>query len=109
MIARVWYGRTRAEHADEYVELLRRTGFTSQRETEGNLGSMVLRRVGAEEAEFVMISFWTSIEAIRRFAGEDPETAVYFPEDEEYLLELGPEIDHYEIPLAEVDRLTAGS
>lgn len=50
----------------------------------------------------VVISLWESMDAIRAFAGERPEKAVYFPEDERYLLELEPEVRHYEIGACEM-------
>ena len=40
---------------------------------------------------------WDSFEAIRRFAGEDYEKAHYYPEDREFLIELEPFVDHYEV------------
>jgi heme-degrading monooxygenase HmoA len=102
MIARIWRGHTRADDADVYVNYLRATGVETQRSVEGNLGSLVLRRLESETAEFWVISLWESMEAIERFAGERPEVAVYFPKDEEYLLELEPEVRHYELPVFEI-------
>lgn len=97
MIARIWFGKTRASDADAYLDYLRKTGVAAFRSTAGNQGWTVLRRVGAEHADFVMISFWESEDAIRRFAGDDVDRAVYFPEDERYLLELPEKLDHYEV------------
>jgi heme-degrading monooxygenase HmoA len=99
LIARIWRGVTRAEHADEYLELLERTGLTDYRRTPGNLGVTVLRRVVEDRAEFVLISYWESMDAIKAFAGEEPERAVYYPEDERYLLVKTPTVDHYETPV----------
>lgn len=100
MIARIWHGRTRAEVADEYVEYVSATGIEAHRNTEGNLGSLILRQDEGEYSSFVVLSFWESMDAVLRFAGADPERAVYFPEDERYLLELEPGVDHYEVPVA---------
>lgn len=100
MIARVWTGRTPARLADEYLDYLDGTGVATCRTTPGNLGVQVLRRLRDDEAEFVFISYWESYEAIRRFAGPEPERARYFPEDERYLLELDPHVHHYEVARA---------
>lgn len=97
MIARMWRGRTPASKADSYLEYLRATGLTEYSATEGNHGVLVLRRVSGEEAEFLLISLWESEEAIRRFAGEDVERAVYYAEDDQYLLEREPTVAHYEV------------
>lgn len=96
MIARVWHGVTQATVADEYLEYLNATGVPELRATEGNQGVYVLRRTEAENSHFLLISFWDSIESIQRFAGEDVQQARYYPKDRDYLLELEPEVTHYE-------------
>lgn len=102
MIARIWHGRTRAEHADEYADYIRRTGVEGQRGVAGNRASMVLRRVEDGEAHFYVISLWESLDAIKRFAGADAEVAVYYPEDDKYLLELESHVQHYDMPAFEI-------
>ena len=101
MIARLWYGSTRAEDADAYVDYLERTGVAAHRETQGNCGSLVLRRRNGDRADFVVLSLWESEEAVARFAGEEIGRAIYFPEDERFLIERRDEIDHYEIVAGE--------
>lgn len=97
MIARVWHGVTRESHADEYFEYMTETGVKDLRCTEGNRGVYVLRRVHEGHAEFLFISLWESYDAIRRFAGADIEKAVYYPKDKEFLLELEPNVTHYDV------------
>lgn len=97
MIARIWRGNTRAEKADEYLGYVEETGLKEYRQTAGNLGVVVLRRVERDAAEFLVVSFWEDFEAIRRFAGPQPENAVYYPEDDRYLLGKEPRVAHYEI------------
>jgi len=96
-IARVWFGKTPASRAEEYIEYVKRTGVRDLRATKGNLGAWVLRRVDGDIAEFAVISFWESKEAIERFAGENIAKAVYYPEDHHFLLSLEPELVHYEV------------
>ena len=97
MIARIWTGRTRSADADAYLRYVHETGITELRGTPGNRGAWVLRRIDTQEAEFQVISLWESKGAIRVFAGQEPSRAVYYPLDERYLLELAPEVTHYEI------------
>ncbi len=97
MIARVWRGVTPESKSDEYMEYISRTGAADCLRTEGNRGVQVLRRAEGGRAEFLFISFWESFEAIRRFAGEDINRAVYYPEDKAFLLELEPCVTHYEV------------
>jgi len=85
MIARIWRGMTPARQADDY------------RATPGNRGVQVLRRIVGDETEFVLTSLWDSFDAIRAFAGNDPERAVYYPADKDFLLSFAPNIDHFEV------------
>ena len=102
MIARMWHGAVPHEKADEYHDYLVRTGVTALQSTTGNLGVRVLRRVEGDQAHFLIISFWRSLEDIRAFAGDQIEIAKYYPEDHEYLLELEPLVTHYDV-LTSVD------
>jgi heme-degrading monooxygenase HmoA len=100
MIARTWDGVTEARRGDEYSEYVRRTGVAELAATEGNRGVYVLRRVEGDRARFRVVSLWDSMEGIRRFAGDDPERARYYPEDEKFLLSLTPTVEHYEVAVA---------
>ena len=71
MIARTWRGWTRRENSDAYLAYVERTGGTASRGTPGNKGFYVLRRDYGDRTEFVTISLWESLEAIRGFAGKD--------------------------------------
>jgi heme-degrading monooxygenase HmoA len=96
MIARIWHGETTAEKAEEYLDYLNRTGIPGYRATPGNRGAFVLRRIEGERAHFLTLSLWDSLESIKEFAGEDYERARYYPEDEKFLLEFEPTVQHYE-------------
>lgn len=97
MITRVWRGITLKEKADDYLNHLRDTGLKHYAETPGNLGVTVLRRNQGEHCEIVLISHWESMEAVRAFAGENPEKSVYYPEDEHYLLQMEPLVRLYDV------------
>jgi heme-degrading monooxygenase HmoA len=97
MIARTWRGATKAEDADAYLEYLNRTGFAEYRKTPGNHGVLGLRRIANDRAEFLLLSLWESEAAIRRFAGDRIEKAVFYPEDERFLVERDDQVSHYEV------------
>jgi heme-degrading monooxygenase HmoA len=97
MIARTWRGAVRAEDADTYLDILRATGLAAFRATPGNRGFTTLRRIVGDRAEFLLVSFWDSMDAVRAFAGREPERAVFYPEDEAYLIERDLHVDHYEV------------
>ena len=97
MIARVWRGRVPTSKAAAYHQYLLETGLRDYAETPGNRGVQLLRRETEGVTEFLLISLWDSLEAIRQFAGDDYERARYYPKDTEYLLELEPKVAHYEV------------
>ena len=97
MIARSWHGRVRTADAEVYIEYVRATGIAAFKATPGNQGSMVLRRTDGDVTHVQVVSFWDSIEAVRRFAGETPAVPVYYPEDDRYLLEKEPRVLHFDV------------
>jgi heme-degrading monooxygenase HmoA len=97
MMARIWRGVVRRADADEYAQYIRDTGFTAYAATAGNRGAWMLRRDEEDRTEFLTFSLWDSVDAIRAFAGDDIETAVYYPEDERYLIERDAKVKHYEV------------
>jgi heme-degrading monooxygenase HmoA len=96
-IARIWRGRTPASKANEYARYLDANGIAKIRATPGNRGVTVLRRTDGDKAEFVVISIWDSIDAVKNFAGADYQKTVILPRDREYLIEVEPDVLHYEI------------
>jgi heme-degrading monooxygenase HmoA len=97
MIARIWRGATREADRDTYFEYLQKTGLKEYKSIPGNRGVWVLRRIYDGKSEFTLISLWDSWDAIRAFAGPDPEKAVFYPDDDKFLLERGPGVTHYEV------------
>lgn len=96
MITRLWKGRTSPERADGYQDFLQRTAYPDYGGVEGNRGWLLLRRDRDQDVEFVFVSFWDSMEALRKYAGADPERPKYYPEDKAALLELPERVEHYE-------------
>lgn len=97
MIARIWHGTTRPEKADSYLDYLNRTGIPDYRQTAGNLGAYVMRRMENGVAHFFTLTFWDSYDAIKQFAGKNYTQAKYYPEDKDYLLDFEPKVEHYEL------------
>ena len=104
MIARQWHGRVPRGQGDAYRAYLEQTGLTDFRNTPGNRGVLVLRHDDADATHFTVTSFWDSFDAVKRFAGEAYELAHYYPEDDAYLLEREPHVQHFEVVVAEVER-----
>ena len=96
-IMRTWRGWTRQADAKEYEEYLLRTGFREYRAIDGNEGVYLTRRDEAERTEFYVVSLWSSWDAIRAFAGDDPRVAVFYPDDDRFLVDKELTVDHYDI------------
>ena len=97
MIARRWHGRVPAEKSDEYLRLMKNIGLADYRSTPGNLGAWCLHRRDGEVVHVEMLTFWADEEAIRRFAGDQLTTAKYYEFDPDFLLEMEPEVLHFEV------------
>lgn len=96
-ILREWRGRVPADRADAYLSVLQATGLKNYAATPGHRGTLVLRDDREDETEYVLLTFWESEAAIRAFAGSDTGRAVYYPEDEGYLLEKPERLRHYRV------------
>jgi antibiotic biosynthesis monooxygenase (ABM) superfamily enzyme len=97
VIARVWHGYTKPEHADAYEAMLKPELLPGVSKVKGYQGSYLLRREAGPEIEFITILLFESIDAIRAVAGPDYETAVIPQERREYLSRYDAKSSHYEI------------
>jgi heme-degrading monooxygenase HmoA len=95
-ITRIWHGRTRAEHAEEYLQFLIDTGVPDYKSVPGNLSVEIWREIDGEVCHFWTVTKWDSFDSIKQFAGEDYEKAKYYAEDDKYLLEFEPNVRHCE-------------
>ena len=84
MIVRMWRGLVDAAKKDAYIAYLHETGLQDYASIDGNEGAWLLCRERGEKVEFVTVTMWRSMEAIRAFAGDPPEKARYYPRDEEF-------------------------
>lgn len=95
-IVRTWSGVIRTPDTDRYVAYVVETGVKEYRATEGNRGASVLTRdLGDGRTRITTISRWDSLDSIVGFAGDDIEQAVFYPEDDEYLLERDTRVEHH--------------
>jgi len=97
MIARVWRGYARPEHADAYEAHLEPELLPGLSKVEGYRESYLLRRQAGDEVEFITIILWESIENVRAIAGPDYETAVIPEERRKYLSRFDQKAAHYEV------------
>jgi len=96
MISRLWHGWTAPENADAYEKLLRSEVLPGIHRIRGFKGAQLLRRELNDEVEFVTITRFESIEAVRDFAGQDYEVAVVPPPARKLLSHFDARSAHYE-------------
>ena len=97
MIVRLSHGRTPTSKAEAYRELLKARAIPAYQSVAGNQSVYILERREGDITHFITLSFWRDLDAIKGFAGEEVDTAQYFPEDHEYLLEFEPKVVHYAV------------
>ena len=106
MIARHWRGLCRSDLADRYEAHLRGETIPELSRIDGFRGASILRRVTDGGTEFLVITSWDSIEAIRRFAGPDVTAAVVPPAVQEWMVEYDRHARHYDLVGKDFDGLS---
>ena len=97
MVARIWRGAVAQRDGDDYARYMDETGITGYVGTPGNRGVWMLRRDVDGKTEFLMFTLWDSMSAVQAFAGSRPEVAVFYPEDDRFLIERETVVSHYEV------------
>jgi uncharacterized damage-inducible protein DinB len=94
MIARIWHGRTPTTQAGAYRQYVLATGIPDYQAAPGNLGVQLWQRAEGDVTHIWTVSWWPDEASIAQFAGPAIETARYYPDDANYLLELEPTVQH---------------
>ena len=94
---RLWHGRTHISQADAYAEFMKERAAPDYGSTDGLKKIYFLRRIDEDAAHFLLITLWDSMDAVINFAGEHPEKAKYYPEDDSFLLEKEETTALYEL------------
>jgi heme-degrading monooxygenase HmoA len=97
MISRQWRGLCKPEHAAAYVEHLQTETFPAIRRIAGFVSASILRRRTERGVEFLIVTQWSSLEAIRQFAGAEAEAAVVPPKVQGMMAEYDHMVRHYEV------------
>jgi heme-degrading monooxygenase HmoA len=96
-IARIWHGRTPVGRADEYRQYLFDAGVKKIASIPGNRGVQIMMRKASDEAEFMVVSYWDSIDAIKGYAGATYERVHDLPRDNEFLIDKETLVRHFEL------------
>jgi heme-degrading monooxygenase HmoA len=103
MIGRLWSGRTPPSNADDYEAFLRDDLLPEVARLDGARGAYVLRRAVPGGVEFVTLTLFDSLEAVRRFAGADADVPVIEPRAAELLAEYDERVRHFEVVVRQAD------
>ncbi len=96
-IMRSWHGITPTHLANEYLARMTPIALADYRAVPGNLDAWVVSRRDGDVTHVMTLSLWSSLAAIRAFAGDSIEAAKYYDFDSRYLLELEPTVVHWEV------------
>lgn len=97
MISRQWKGIAKSSEAQRYAEHLRQDTFPKLSDIEGFISASILQRSVPAGEEFLIVTVWESIDAIKRFAGEDPDAAVVPAAVQAMMVEYDKVVSHYAI------------
>lgn len=97
MIARHWRGWTKIGDANAYEQLLKSKVLPGLKQIDGYCGGYIFRDDGPEEAEFVVVNFFDSVEAVQRFAGPEYSVPTFEPEAKKLLCRIEPVANHYQV------------
>jgi len=87
MIVRMWHGRVDSSKSDEYAEFMKQRAAPDYSSVDGLQKLLFLRKDERDVTHFLLVTYWDSMESVKKFAGEEPEKAKYYPEDDQFLLE----------------------
>jgi heme-degrading monooxygenase HmoA len=97
MIIREWRGRAGRSQADAYPRHFRERVISELREVPGFMGAQLSRRDVDGGVEFLVLTRWQSMDAIRGFAGMEVDKAVVEPGAAAALVEFDERVRHYEV------------
>ncbi|MFY9905603.1 MAG: YciI-like protein [Terriglobales bacterium] len=101
-IIRMWRGRATAAKSRAYIEHVTMKVFPALAAIDGHRGAYLLRRAVDGETQdgaidFVVLTLWESMVAVRRFAGANPDKAVVEPEARAVLSSFDESVTHFEV------------
>jgi len=97
MVWRLWRGLTKATRAAAYLEHLQLETFPAIRKLPGFIGASILQRSLPDGVEFLVVTQWQSLEAIRAFAGANIEVAVVPQRVRDMMIEYDAIARHYDV------------
>lgn len=93
----MWHGRVPASKANEYAEFMKERAAPDYGSVDGLQKTLFLRKDEIDVTHFLLVTYWDSMESVKQFAGNPPEKAKYYPEDDQFLIEKEETSALYEV------------
>jgi uncharacterized protein len=97
LILRMWKARSTVEKSGQYTQHAKARVFPMLDAIAGHRGAYLLQRQVDGAVEFVVLTFWESMDAVRRFAGVESDKAVVEPEARAVLTAFDESVTHFEV------------
>jgi heme-degrading monooxygenase HmoA len=97
MIVRTWRGWAALGKAQGYENHFRHNVVRELRAVPGFLGASLLKEQQQGRIEFLVLTRWISLDAVKGFAGTDYYKAVVEPEAVAALIDFDRTVQHYEL------------
>lgn len=97
MIARFWTANVAKANAHVYADHLKSQVLATLRKVDGYIGAKLLERETGDSIEIVVITFWQSLDSVRKFAGPDLEKAVVSDDVVSLFLQYDQRVRHYKV------------
>jgi len=97
MVVRTWRGQTTRDNRDAYVRHVTQNVFPKLKSISGHRGAYLLQKESKDRVEFLVLTMWESMQAVRAFAGKNVDQAVVEPEARAVLAEFDVFVNHYEL------------
>ena len=96
-IMRLWHGEVAIEKADEYEKFMIDRAAPDYGSVEGLIKLYFQRKDEEKKAHFLLVTLWDSINSVKKFTGDNPELAKYYPEDDDFLSEKEKYVSMYKV------------
>lgn len=97
MVERHWTAIARQDSANDYIAYLQSNTLLKLKSIIGFVSLRILQRQVKDGVEFLVISEWKTIAAIKNFAGENVTAAVVPEIVQEMMLNYDTSVRHYEV------------
>ena len=97
MISRHWRGLVKPQHAEDYIKHLHEDTFPKLQKIKGFVNATVLCRTMERGIEFLVVTNWHTMRAVKQFAGLKPDLAVVPQKVQKMMIEYDQTVRHYKV------------